>query len=148
MSNPFLQLQERLVALLRARPYFTGLPADATLTEQVGDIESKIANDLLPLGFGFAVTTAKGDGSSSLGVIRTTETLCVAFIHNPTLDPGHAVLDALWEGMQAIVGQPIFDGAPVCSESDVWRFAGHERRLDAPPELHVHHLYVTAAPTL
>lgn len=144
MSNPFFDAQARLAALIKAHAYFAALPDDQLLTEQVGDLENRILNSLLPLGFGVVITTAKGGGSSSLNLIRGEDTLTITIIHNPTLDPAHNALDALWAAQQAVIGQPLTAATVVRREDDVWRYAGHERRLDAPPELHVHLLNVTA----
>ncbi|PTX95766.1 hypothetical protein [Opitutus sp. ER46] len=144
MSNPFFDLQQRLADLLRANAYFADLSAEAVLTEKVGDIDAKIVNDLLPLGFGVAIKTAKGDGQSSLGFVTSRETIVVALINNPTLFPGKNVLDGLGAAMDAIVGKPVFAATQIRRENDCWQFSGHSRRDDAPPDLHVHELYVSA----
>lgn len=144
MANPFFTLQSRLADLLRADAYFTALPADAILTELVQDIESKITESLLPLGFGVVITTAKGDGVSSLGVVTSTEAITVAIIHNPTLDPAHNLLDALYAAVRAIAGQPVIAGREVRRAEDTFRYTGHVRRMDAPDGIDVHHLFITA----
>ncbi len=145
MANPFFALQDRLVTLLRAHAYFSALPADAILTETIGDLDAKVANDLLPLGFGIVITTAKGEATGSLSALQTKETLTVSLISNPTTEPTKNVLDALFAAISAIHGKPIFAATPIRNEDDCWRMIGHERRTDAPPELHVHHLLVSAA---
>lgn len=147
MSNPFFDLQSRLVTLLRAHAYFTALPADAILTEQIGDIDNKVLNDLLPLGFGVVITTAKGEavaGQNSLGALASREMLIVTLIHNPTTEPAKSVLDALAAAIAALHGQPVVATRPIRRPDDALRVTGHERRTDAPPELHVHHLLIEA----
>lgn len=148
MSNPFFDLQGRLAGLLRADAYFAPLADDAILTEIVGDIDNRVTTDLLPLGFGVVITTAKGEGSGTLSALRSRETLTVALISNPTLDPDHAVLDALAAAIRAIHGQPALATTAVRKEEDCWRVVSHERRTDAPPELHVHHLLVQVTVSL
>lgn len=143
--NPFLQLQERLAALLRAHAYFAPLPDDAIVTENIGDIDNKVQRDLLPLGFGVVITTAKGDAHGSLNALTTRETITVALIHNPTIEPEKNVLDALAAAVAAIHGQPVTEGARIRQEQEAWKVTGHERRTDTPAELHVHHLFVQAA---
>ena len=60
-ANPILTLQQRIVDLLEANAYFTGLSATKQLlTEKIADLEYQIENSLLPLGFGVIVTTATG----------------------------------------------------------------------------------------
>jgi hypothetical protein len=142
--NPFFALQTRAADLLRAAPYFAGA---SIITEQVGDIASKIETDLLPVGFGVVVTTGKGDAvTSSLGIHRSKEVLTISLIHNPTTDSAHAVLDALHAAIEAVCSQPVSAATPLAAvrEENSFRFVAHERRMDAPEELHVHHLTVSA----
>lgn len=144
MSNPFFKLQERVAELLRARAYFAALSSDAILTEKVGDLDAKVQNELLSLGFGVVITTAKGDCTGSLTALASKELIGVTFIHNPTTEGGYNVLDALAEAITAIQGKPLWPTTVVRKETDAWSVNGHERITDAPKNLHVHQLIVQA----
>jgi hypothetical protein len=140
MSNPFLDIQERVAALLA--PHFAG---ETILTESLGDLPQRIERLVLELGFGLVVTTAKGrasdDGTANTratGPLHFREELTVAIIHNPLLRPGPSVLDALWTACAALHGQAATGGA----RAPVLKVTGHEARDDAPDGLVVHHLHL------
>ena len=145
-SNPYFALQARLIALITASPYFTGLAADQLLTEEVGDLGYQVENALIPLGFGVVVTTANGKSAeASYGALISDEDLNISIIHNPTTDPAHNALDAQWEALKAVHGQPVQETPPVVTtERDFFRIVGHQRRNDVPAGCNVRELHVTA----
>ncbi|MFA5265207.1 MAG: hypothetical protein WC378_15400, partial [Opitutaceae bacterium] len=144
----FFALQQRIVDLLAADPYFTGLDATKQLlTEQVGDLEYVVENALLPLGFGVVITTAAGKPiENDYEALLMLEDLNVSITHNPTLDTAHDALDALCAASKALQGKCVYAvpglGAP--RPYDFFKVTGHQRRFDGPPSCHVHELHVTA----
>lgn len=145
-TNPYFALQERLVALIAASPYFTGLDAGTQLlTEQIADLGNQVEQALIPLGFGIVVTTASGKAvESSYGALLSDEDLNISIIHNPTNDADHNALDAQWEAIKAVHGQPVQATPPVVTtERDFFRIVGHQRRLDVPAGCNVRELHVT-----
>jgi hypothetical protein len=145
--NPILTLQQRIVDLLEANAYFTGLSArQQLLTERIADLEYQVENVLLPLGFGVVVTTASGKSTEdNYEALQTDEDLNVSITHNPTTDLTHNALDAVWAAMQAIHGKTVKATPPsVLTERDYFRVTGHQRRLDGPAGCHVHEIYVLA----
>lgn len=144
-TNKFFGLQQRLADLIAADDYFAGVPASQILTEQVGDIQYQVENVLLPLGFGIVITTASGkDDVSSYEALTTLEDLNVSIVHNPTTDPAHSALDALAAAIDAIHGASVQVTPPLSARaSDYFAVTGHQRRLDGPPNTHVHELHVT-----
>lgn len=145
--NPFFQLQQRLVDLIAAAPYFAGLdPAAQLLTEKVGDLEYQVANALLPLGFGVVVTTAEGKSSeSNYEALSSDEDLNISIIHAPAMDPAHDALEAQWAAIQAIHGKPVSATLrAVLTERDRFRVTGHQRRLDGPAGCNVREIHVSA----
>jgi hypothetical protein len=146
-ANPILTLQQRLVDLLAANAYFTGLDTTRQLlTEKIADLEYQIENSLLPLGFGVIVTTATGKSvENDYAALLSDEDLNVCITHNPTTDLTHNALDALWAAIEAINGKTVLATPPaVLTERDYFRVTGHQRRHDGPPGCHVHELYVLA----
>ena len=145
-TNPFFALQDRLRSLLAGAEYFAGLSDDQILTEQVGDLGYQVENALIPLGFGVVITTAAGKPlENDYEALLTQEDLNVSIIHNPTADPSHSALAALSAAITALHGAsvqatPAMAGRPF----DFFRVTGHQRRMDAPANLHVHELHVTA----
>ena len=145
-TNPFFALQDRIRTLISGAAYFTGLTADQILTEQVGDLGFQVENALIPLGFGVVITTAAGKPlENDFEALLTQEDLNVSIIHNPTTDPDHSALGALAAAIAALHGasvqaSPAMAGRPF----DFFRVTGHQRRMDAPANLHVHELHVSA----
>ncbi|HEY1791561.1 MAG TPA: hypothetical protein VGG34_01470 [Opitutaceae bacterium] len=145
--NPFFALQRRIAALLEANAYFTGLTATGQiLTEEIGDLEFVVMNKLLPLSFGVVVTTAAGKArENEYEVLMTDEDLNVSIMWNPTTDPKHKMLDAVAAAIAALQNQFVQETPPPAPRPfDYFRITGHQKRLDGPPGVNVHEIYVLA----
>ena len=146
MSNPFFAMQGRVHDLIAAHAYFAGLTPDQILTEQVADLDFRIQNALLQVGFGVVVMTAEGSPATAadFGVAVSLEKLTITIIHNPTLDANHNALDALDAVRQAVIGQSVQPTPPDAEKAwDYFAYAGHLRRTDSIADLHVHELHIT-----
>ena len=145
-DNPLFAIQERIQDLLFASTYFADLTDDQVLTEKIGNLEFAILNKLLPLGFGLVITTAEGKAvpGSDWNALVTNEDLNISVITNPTTDPDRNPLEAVWQVIKAVHGQSVTKETPVVErEIDYFRITAHQRRSDAPPDLHVHELHVS-----
>jgi hypothetical protein len=138
--NPFLELQERLRALLLSDPYFAG---ELILTEKIADLEFQVEQALIPIGFGLVITTAKGELQGERGPhLLLRETLTVAITHSPTLRPEKNALDALHAAILCLHAANLASGGP--GSSAFWQITGHELIPDGPAGLHVQHLHLEA----
>lgn len=149
-DNKFFGLQERIQELLFEAPFFADLAEGQIVTEKIGNLEFQVDNAILPLGFGIVITTAAGKAlESDFGALVTMEDLNVSIISNPTTDTAHPVLDALAAAINAIHGAAVtVPAAPAGRAFDFFAVTGHQRRMDAPANLHVHELHVSAGARL
>jgi hypothetical protein len=139
-NNPFVEMQEQLAALLRAREYFKDV---LILTEQVADLAQKVENAILRVGgFGVVITTTHGErhgaaDATDLTPLVLTEEIAITVIHSPLMTKKYRALDAVTEAIAAV------DGKPSSQPDFTWRVLGHNNDPESRGAV-VHHVRVSA----